>query len=103
MGTDLTYLVVPVEKGDGLVCKIGTGREVITSAASYAAVAAAAQPTDVLAVWRFEGKVSQEQAEEIALMTRPTLLIICSSSSYGTLELNPAYLKDVQVLDVKPW
>ena len=102
MGTGQTYFCAQVESGNGLVCRIGSGKEAITSFLSYAALAVAAEPTQVIAVWRFDGELNNAQAEEIAVITRPTALLICSSPAYGTLRLDPSYLADLEVLDVRP-
>lgn len=102
MSTGRTYFCVPVESGNGLVCRIGSGKEAITSAMSYAALAVSAEPTQVIAVWQFDGELNSSQAEEIAVITRPTALLICSSPAYGTLRLDPALLADVAVLDIRP-
>ena len=100
--TGHTYLVVPVESGDGLVCRIGTGREAITTALSYAAVATASKTGQVLAVWKFRGDMALPQAEEIAVRVAPTRMLICSSAEFGTLELSYEYLSDVEVIDIRP-
>jgi len=96
-----TYLIVPVEHGDGLVCRIGTGREGVTNAASYAAVVSAARLGDVLAVWKFNAEISQKKAEELAFLVPPSKLMICSSASFGTLELSHDYVTRLEVEDVR--
>lgn len=97
-----TYLVVPVESGDGLVCRIGTGREVVTNAASYAAVVTASEVGQVLALWKFHGRTTVEEAEEMAVLVSPHRLVICASKGYGTLELSHEYATEVDVIDVRP-
>lgn len=101
-GTGHTYLVVPVESGDGLVCRIGTGREVTTNAASYAAMVTASKVGQVLALWKFQGQVSTSQAEEVAVKVAPTRMLICSSDEFGTLELSHDYVNEVEVVDIRP-
>lgn len=101
-GTGHTYLVVPVESGDGLVCRIGTGREVTTNAASYAAVVTASKVGQVLALWKFHRPTTAEEAEEMAVMVPPYRMLICSSDQFGTLELSHEYTTEVEVIDVRP-
>lgn len=97
-----TYLVVPVEHGDGLVCRIGTGCEAVTKAASYAAAVLGAPLGQVMAVWKFHTATTVEEAEEMAVLVSPSRLLICSSSEFGTLELSHEYTTEVDVIDVRP-
>jgi hypothetical protein len=98
---DVTYFVAPVEHGDGLRCRIGTGREAITGGASYAAVVVAAKVGQVMAVWKFTGQMTHEEAENLAVQVAPTRLMICASEDYGTLELSHEYTTEVEVTDVR--
>lgn len=99
-----TYFVVPVEHGDGegLRCSIGTGREAITSFMGYAAVVLAANVGQAMAVWKFEGQLSQGEAEALAVQVAPHRLLICASTGYGTLELSHGYVTEVKITDVRP-
>lgn len=101
---DNTYFVAQVEHGDGegLRCAIGTGREAITSFMGYAAVVIAANVGQVMAVWKFEGQLSQNEAEALAVQVAPHRLLICSSPGYGTLELSHGYVTEVKITDVRP-
>lgn len=100
--TGHTYLVVPVESGAGFVCRIGTGREAITTTQAYVVIAAAPEVGQVLAVWRFRGEVSASRAEELAVQVAPTQLLICSNTHFRALELSHEYINEVEVVDVRP-
>jgi len=99
---DFTYLVVPAEHEDELVVRVGTGREAVTDCSLYFAVVVGARPADVLAVWKFNGRISQAQAEEIAVQTAPTRLVVCVSEDCATLNLATEYAVDIEVIDVRP-
>jgi hypothetical protein len=99
--SDVTYFVAPVEHGDGLRCRIGTGREAITGGASYAAAVVAAKVGQVMAVWKFTGQLPYGEAENLAVRVAPTRLMICASEDYGTLELSHEYTTEVEVTDIR--
>lgn len=98
-----TYLVVPVENNkDGLVCRIGTGDEAITRVSSYAALVTASDARQILAVWKFHGKVTIEEAEEVAVLVAPSRLSICYDDGFDTLDLSHEHIEQVDVIDVRP-